>query len=261
VTVQRLVTLGAGDGGDVDACCPGTQEGLTAGPGGGAGGVNVVDEQYMMACDGALRLFTGNGKSATHVDAALMGAEPGLAFRGPAALEYPRGELKPHLRLLLPETADEAVGEMLGLIESAAAFAAAMQRDGHDEQGLGKVSNIENALGKQCAEAGSNGFNAVVFKQVDELAELVPVNSPGNSEREGRLGHAANAAERILLAGSGDKIDAEIFSAMGAKGSRLWMEMVPTGRTDGDGGEFSERGAAEAAGRWEQNGGDSFEGA
>lgn len=257
--LEGLEALGAGDGGDMHTGCAGAEEGLAAGAGRSAGGVDVVDEEDVSSCDVALGVFACDGKSATDVGTSLARAEACLTLRGPAAGESVGSELQLELRLPAMEAAREGAGEMLCLIESPASFASAMERYGHDEQGWRELGNGENALGEHCAETKGDGLDAVVLEQVEEGSEFVLIEAPCDGEGEGWRGGAAEPAERLRRIGVGTGGDAEVFSAAGAEGFGLGMEKVPAGRADGRGGEFSERGGAEAAGRWDQDRGDSVE--
>lgn len=135
--------------------------------------------------------------------------------------------------MLPPETARKTAREKLRLIEAATAPTAAMQGDRHDKQGLGQVSYFEDTGGQQCAKARSDGFDAIVFEQMEKLAEFILIDAPGHGEREGRLGHAADAAECFRSGGSGDEIDAEVLSAAGAERTGLGLEVIPAGSADG----------------------------
>jgi hypothetical protein len=257
--LEGLEALGAGDGGDMNTGCAGAEEGLAAGAGSGACGVDVVDEEDVLSCDVALGVFACNGKGTTDVGATLARAEACLTLRGPAAGESMGSELQFELRLPALEAACEGAGEMLRLIESSAPFASAMEGYGHDEQGGREMGNGEYALGEDCAEALGDGLDAVVLEQVEEGAKFVLIEAPCNGEGEGRLGAAAEPAELLRRIGGGTGASGEVFSAAGAEGTGLGLEQVPAGGADGRCGEFSERGGAEAAGRWDQNGRESVE--
>ena len=180
----------------MDSGSAGADECLAAGAGGGTGGVDVVDEENVAVFDLALSWFAGNEKSATKVVAALFGSESGLAFRSPATTEGPRGELKPYLRPAAAEAAGEGGGEQFGLVESARAFAAAMERDGYDEQRRGQVGDREEAGGEELGEVSGHWLDAVVLEELDECAEMVVVEAVCDGELERRRGEAADAAER-----------------------------------------------------------------
>lgn len=71
--------LGARDRCDANGRGAGTPESCRAGAGGGAGGVDIVDQQDVPAVD--LR-GPGDDKGGADIHAALMGGEAGLTFGG-----------------------------------------------------------------------------------------------------------------------------------------------------------------------------------
>lgn len=159
----------------------------------------------------------------------------------------------------MAKTASQRLREEFRLIEAAGAPAAAVQRNGHDEQRRGQVGNGEDARGEQCSETPREGLNAAVFEEMKQRAELVLIKAVGYSEREGRFREPADAAQDGKLAGLVGGLEAEVFSAAGTERAGLRAEVAPAGGADGNGGEFSKRSAAEAARRWKQDSRDGIE--
>jgi hypothetical protein len=237
----RLFLLSAGDSGDPDRRGSCAAERGGAGAGGGAGGENVVDEENVAALD---HLGPRDKESPADVRTALMRSEAGLAFGGALPHQQRSGQFDAHLGATAAEGGDQAAREPLGLVEPAAAAFSAMEGNGNGEQFGGQIREGEDWFREQASEAFRQRLHTVVFKEMEQGAELAVIDAVCDGLGEVRRHGLAGTAHRSGAAG---RIPRKSLATASAKGTCLSGEIVPAGRTDGQESETSKRQAADAA--------------
>jgi hypothetical protein len=251
----ELCPLGAGERGDPDFLCAGPFERAGGSAGGGAGGVDVVDQQKAAAGEGPGGAgVAGHGEGGLQVAAAGGGGERGLGFSGFGAQEQARLDLERHA--VVPGGVGEGTGEQLGLVEAAPALLAGMQGYGHNRHPQGDAGLGGDLRGHESAEWPRDRLHAGVFEQVDERAHGAAIEAVGDGAVEGGWDEAAGAAEPVAGSAVGGRkgVGAEGFTTVEAEGAGLRGQVKPAGGADGDAGEACERGGAEGAGGGENGG-------
>lgn len=247
--------LCTGYGRDADGGGSGAAEGLRAGAGRGAGGVNVVDEQHVAIGNGC---GVRRDERAAEILAPLMRGETGLALGSPMTRENIGSQMQAQIGAAPAEEMDRAAREEFRLVEAALAAFAGIERDGHDDQIGGQIGDGENGIGEERAEALCQRLHAVVFQQVEQSAQLIAVEAPRDGLLERRRRGAAGAAKGVI--GGAFRVREQGFAAAVAKRAGLRGEMIPAGSADGQEGETGEREAADAAIGGEEYGGEAVEG-
>ena len=115
------LNLCAGERGDADGGGTGGKQRAGAFAGGGAGGVDVVEEKDVAAGDGD---GVDDGEGVLEIGAALMRREAEVALSVAAALEGIMRGLQIPMRSQVVEFAESGAGEQDRLVESAGALAA-----------------------------------------------------------------------------------------------------------------------------------------
>lgn len=219
------------------------------------GGVNVVDEQHVAIGNGC---GARRDKCSAEILAPLMGSKTGLAFGGALPRKKIRSQMQAQIGATAAEDMDGAAREDLRLVEAALAAFAGKEGDGHDEQIRGQIGDGENGIGEQCAETPGQRLHAVVFQQMEEGAQLIAVESPGNGLLKRRQRGAAGAAKGFSCGQFG--LMRQRFAAAVAERAGLGREMIPAGGANGQERETGEREAADAAIGGEEDGGKAVEG-
>ena len=225
-----------------------------AGPGGGAGGVDIVDEQDVAA---GHRRSLGHGKGGAQVVATLARVEAELAFcladTGENAVRGPQAQGGVRAAQLL----ERPRGEQFGLVEATLTGLAARQGNGGDEGFDGRIETwcqLRDALGEKAAERIGGRAQAVKLQQADQLAQGTGVHAKGNGPGEGRGNAAARGADLIGGMAAGEEaftLKAESFAADGAEktgmGLRLGAKRAETDLADGKGGGVKQGSGTDAA--------------
>ena len=261
--------LRAGEGGDEDLPGACFTEGRGAGAGGGATGVDIVDEQDIAAGDeGGL----GHGEGAAEVLAALAGVEAELAFGLPGAGEEVMGGTQTKGGMGAAEGVEGVGGEELGLVEAALAGLAAEEGDGGDEGlggGIEEWGEIGNGVGEEMAERPGGQAKGVEFQKANEAAQLALIDAEGDGAGEGGRNAAARGTERAGGVAAGEEalaFKAEGFAAddaerRGGVGFGLGAKRAEAELANGEGRGAEKRGGAEPAVGGEEGGEEIVKGA
>jgi hypothetical protein len=129
---------GAGDGQCGDAVGAPSPQGSCGSVERGAGRRDVVHEQYVTG------EWASSAERSTNVGSSVVPPEIGLRGRGPLALQ--------HLAEWEAEEPGERPGNALGLVVAAPELPSPVERNGHDEVGLGELRrNAESAFERRLA--------------------------------------------------------------------------------------------------------------
>ena len=136
--------------------------------------------------------------------------------------------------------ADERVCEQRRLVEAALTPLTRIQRHRDDRKCAREDGLLENAAGKQGAQAVGYRLDAVILQQVEQRTQGSSVKAMSDGAVKVRRRNAARAAKivagRAVFVGKG--VGAECLAAGEAKKTRLWRQIAPAG--------FANRGAGEA---------------
>lgn len=247
--------LRAGECGDEDLSGAGPRERKGAGASGGAGGVDVVEEEDIAAGDEG---WVGRGEGATQVLAALAWIEAELAFGLLHAGEEVVSGAQAQGGMRPAESGQGVGGEQFSLVEAALTSLAAEERDGGDKGLSGGIEDggeIGDGVGEELPERLRGLPHAFELQQTDEAAQLALIDAEGDGAGEGWWDTAAGGADGAGEVAAGDEafaFEAQGFAAGGAEGGGgvgfgLRTKAAEAELADGQGGGAQKRRGTEAA--------------